>query len=130
MYLSRLSQPQKLAFYALAHAIAAADAGVASDERVLLNAILGEMGIGEPAELATVPAACAAFSSPAERRIVLLELFLIALVDGDIAGAELDLIREVSRLLGVEGDLRRAQDWANAMLQLHRSAERFIQRPA
>lgn len=130
MYLSRLSQPQKLAFYSLAHAVASADAGVAADEQVLLNAILGEMGIGEPAELATAPAACAAFSSPAERRIVLLELFLIALVDGDIAGAELDLIREVSRLLGVEGDLRRAQDWANAMLQLHRSAERFIQRPA
>lgn len=130
MFLSRLAPPEKLAFYSLAHAVAAAQSGVSAQESALLDAALGEMGLSGHPSLQSLGEACASVNSAVSRRVVLLELLMIAMIDGDIAEAELAIIHQASELLGIQQELKRAHDWATAMLTVYRSGERFISKPA
>lgn len=130
MFLSRLALPEKLAFYSLAHAVAAAQSDISAVEEALLDAALGEMALATPPALQDIQTACSAISSATARRVVLLELLMIALIDGDIVEAELAIVCQVAELLGLQVELKRARDWATAMLTVYRSGERFISSPA
>lgn len=128
MYLNRLSMEEKGAFYAIAHALAASDNGVSTKEQAILDSVLGEMQISRPEKLAPVSEALTVFQLEEHKRIVLLELMLIALVDDDFAAAEQRLLSQVVDAFALsESHVERAATWAESILGLFRSGQRFIQ---
>jgi len=128
MYLNRLSESEKIAFYSLAHSIAASHEGISLEELALLDSILGEMQIAKPAAILPIAEALKAFESEEHKRLALLELMLIALVDDDFAEAEQRVFNQaVSAFQLGEHHVERAASWAESMLGLFRSGQRFIQ---
>lgn len=128
MYLGRLLNDEKSAFYSLAYAVAAAEEGVSDAEASILNAALGEMAITKPIAVLSQDEACGAFVRPEAKRIALLELMMVAMIDGTIAEKELDTIQSIAEKLGVMSQVDHARQWASAVLTAFRSGERFIAR--
>ncbi len=128
MYLNKLSETEKNAFFSIAQAIASVHEGVSLQEKAILEAALGEMRISHPGELMSVGDALSKIESPESKRIVLLELMLIALVDDDFALEEQAVIEEVIKGLNLsEAHIERAATWAGSTLALFRSGQRFIE---
>ncbi|MCX9157902.1 hypothetical protein OPU71_17395 [Niveibacterium sp. 24ML] len=128
MYLNRLAESEKVAFYSLAHAIAASHDGISFEEQALLDSILSEMQIALPGAILPIADALKAFQSDEHKRLVLLELMLIALVDDDFADAEKRVLSQAASEFQLGDHLvERAASWAESMLGLFRSGQRFIQ---
>ncbi len=128
MYLNRLTKFEKEGFYALAHAIAASHDGISPEEQTILDSIVGEMQISPPDEILPIAEALKRFESDENRRLVLLELMLIALVDNDFAEAEQRVLSQVASAFALDTrHIERAASWAEGMLGLFRSGQRFIQ---
>lgn len=128
MYLNKLSDIEKNAFFSVAQAMAAAHEGVSVLEEAILNAALGEMQIQRPEKIQPLSDALNQFQSEDSKRLVLLELMLIAMVDDDFAEAEQSVIEEVIETFKLtESHVERAATWAEGMLALFRSGQRFIE---
>jgi len=128
MYLNRLADGEKIAFYSLAYAVASAHDGISLEEKALLEAALHEMKISKPSQLLSVAEAVSCFISDESRRIVLLELMLIATVDDDFDEAEQAVMAEVLRGFNFnENYIERAEAWAESLAALFRSGQRFIE---
>jgi hypothetical protein len=128
MYLNMLKHEEKSAFYSLAHALAVSHEGISEAEHNVLNSTLQEMGISKPAQLLDVKEACTVFVSNASKRIALLELLLIALVDDDFADDEETMVSKIVDYFGFDAsNIDRAASWAESILAGHRSGLRFIQ---
>lgn len=128
MYLSMLNAQEKTGFYSLAHALAQSHEGISSEERSVLNASAYEMGIESPNEVLDVKSACAAFGSTASKRVAVLELAFLALVDDDFANEEQGVMNEVVSAFGLtEGQVNRVMGLAEAILAQYRSGKRFIE---
>lgn len=128
MYLNRLTNGEKVAFYSLAHAVAAAHEGISLEEKALLEAALHEMKIPQPQQVLSIAEAVSSFESDETRRIALLELMLIATVDDDFDEAEQAVMAQVVEGFSFnENYIERAVAWAESMAALFRSGQRFIQ---
>ncbi|MBK1679435.1 hypothetical protein [Rhodocyclus tenuis] len=128
MYLNRLTNGEKVAFYSLAHAVAAAHEGISLEEKALLEATLHEMKIPQPQQILSVAEAVSRFESDETRRIALLELMLIAMIDDDFDDAEQTVMSEVLKGFNFnENHVERAAAWAESLAALFRSGQRFIQ---
>jgi uncharacterized tellurite resistance protein B-like protein len=128
MYLSLLNPSEKLAFYSLAHALAGAHEGISAEEDELLDAALREMNIAKPEGTADLAEACAQIQSEQSKRIALLELMLIALVDDDFADSEESVISTIVGHLGLsDGSVNVAASLAESMHAQNRRGLRFIQ---
>lgn len=128
MYLNRLTDNEKTAFHSLAHAIAAAHAGISPEEKALLEAALHEMKIARPERVLPVAEAVGQFESDESRRIALLELTLIATVDDDFDEAEQAVMNQVLEGFGFdEGHIERALAWAESLTALFRTGQRFVE---
>lgn len=128
MYLNRLTNGEKVAFYSLAYAVATAHEGISLEEKALLEASLHEMKIDQPQQILPVADAVGRFESDETRRIVLLELMLIAMVDDDFDDAEQAVMSEVmSGFNFSENHIERAAAWAESLAALFRTGQRFIQ---
>lgn len=128
MYLNRLTNGEKVAFYSLAHAVAAAHEGVSLEEKALLEAALHEMKISQPPQVLSVAEAISLFESDETRRIALLELMLIATVDEDFDEAEQVVMAQiVEGFKFSESHIERSAAWAESLAALFRSGQRFIQ---
>lgn len=128
MYLNRLADGEKIAFYSLAYAVASAHDGISLEEKALLEAALHEMKISKPSQLLSVAEAVNCFISDESRRIVLLELMLIATVDDDFDKAEQAVMAGVLRGFNFnENHIERAEAWAESLAALFRSGQRFIE---
>lgn len=128
MYLNMLNEDEKSAFYSLAHALAASHEGISEAEHHVLNSALQEMGIPKPPQLLGIKEACSAFLSNASKKVALLELLLIALVDEDFADDEETMVSEMVDYFGFDASkIDRAASWAESILAGHRSGLRFIQ---
>lgn len=129
MYLNRLAEDQKLAFYSLANAVANAQDGVSSAESALLSAAANEMQFQPPARLLTIEDAIKRFSTDESRKIALLELMLMAMVDDDFSDAERQVIEQALNAFNFsENHVERAATWAESMLALFKTGQRFIER--
>jgi hypothetical protein len=131
MYLNRLTVGEKIAFYSLAHLVASAHEGISLEEKALLEASLHEMKIAKPSHVLSIIDAVRSFESDESKRIALLELMLIAMVDEDFDDAEQAIMSEV--LSGFNFDethIERAAAWAESLAALFRSGQRFIQSPS
>ena len=127
MYLNRLTDGEKVAFYSLAQAVAAAHEGISLEEKALLEAALHEMKISRPQEALSVAKAVDCFESDESRRIALLELMLIATVDDDFGDAEQAVMAQVLVGFGFnENHIERAVAWSASLAALFRSGQRFI----
>lgn len=127
MYLNRLTNGEKVAFYSLAHAVAAAHEGVSLEEKALLEAALHEMKISQPPQVLSVAEAISLFESDETRRIALLELMLIATVDEDFDEAEQVVMAQiVEGFKFSESHIERSAAWAESLAALFRSGQRFI----
>lgn len=127
MYLSLLNPSEKLAFYALAHALAGAQEGISAEEDELLNAALREMNVAKPERTAGLAEACAQIQSDQSKKIVLLELMLVALVDDEFAEQEESVITAIVSGLGLdEGAVNVAASLAESMHAQNRRGLRFI----
>lgn len=128
MYLNRLTNGEKVAFYALARAVAVAHEGISLEEKALLEAALHEMKIPQPQQILSVSEAISRFESDETRRIALLELMLIAMVDEDFDDAEQAVVAEVIQGFNfTENHIERAAAWAESLAALFRTGQRFIQ---
>ncbi len=128
MFLGRLLDKEKSAFYALAHAVAAAEGGVSEAEESILSAAVGEMSITKPSSILSLEEACRSFDRSEGKRIALLELMMVAMIDGSISDEELEKIRSIADHLGIGSQVDQARQWAAAVLTAFRSGERFIAR--
>lgn len=127
MYLNRLTDGEKVAFYSLAHAVATAHEGISLEEKALLEAALHEMKIPQPQRILSAPEAISRFESDDTRRIALLELMLIAMVDEDFDDAEQAVVAEVIKGFNfTENHIERAAAWAESLAALFRTGQRFI----
>lgn len=128
MYLTMLSASEKIGFYSLAHALAQSHEGISAEERSVLDASAHEMGIESPSDVLDVKSACAAFVSNASKRVAVLELALLALVDDDFANEEQSVMNEVVNAFGLtEGQVNRVMGLAEVILAQYRSGKRFIE---
>jgi uncharacterized tellurite resistance protein B-like protein len=128
VYLNRLINSEKVAFYSLAHAVATAHEGISLEEKALLEASLHEMKIDQPQQILSITEAVSRFESDETRRIALLELMLIAMVDDDFDDAEQAIISEVMNSFNFsESHIERAAAWAESLAALFRTGQRFIQ---
>ncbi|MEQ1667281.1 MAG: hypothetical protein ABL868_02390 [Sulfuriferula sp.] len=128
MYLSMLNVQEKTGFYSLAHALAQSHEDISAEERSVLDASAHEMGIESPSNVLDVKSACAAFVSNASKRVAVLELALLALVDDNFANEEQGVMNEVISELGLtEGQVNRVMGLAEAILAQYRSGKRFIE---
>lgn len=127
MYLNMLNEQEKNGFYALAHAIASSHEAISDKEREVLLASAHEMGIEPPSVVQSVKEACAVFTSDSSKRVAVLELALLALVDDDFAMEEQAVFNEViSEFAFSAGQIDRAMGLAEAILAQYRSGLRFI----
>lgn len=127
MYLSLLNPSEKLAFYSLAHALAGAHEGISAEEDELLNAALREMNVAKPTRTVDLAEACAQIQSDQSKKIVLLELMLVALVDDEFAEQEESVITAIVSGLGLdEGAVNVAASLAESMHAQNRRGLRFI----
>lgn len=128
MYLTMLNEQEKIGFYALAHALAQSHEGISDKERQVLDASASEMGIVPPNSVLDVKSACATFVSSASKRVAVLELALLALVDDDYAAEEQNVMNEVVRAFALnESQVSRVMGLAEAILAQYRSGKRFIE---
>lgn len=129
MYLNRLEDDEKLAFYSLANAVASAQDGISTAESKLLSAAVNEMQIEPPAQLLTIDEAIEKLSTDESRKIALLELMLMAMVDDDFSDAERHVIEQALNAFNFsENHVERAASWAESMLALFKTGQRFIER--
>ncbi len=127
MYLIGLNTVEKMAFYSLAKFLAEADDGILPEEQEVLDLFKQELGIPEQEPTMEIEEACLAFSSIQIKRIVLLELLLLAYSDGSIGKNEENLLSKLSSLLDItSSQYQSAETWAQGMNALNRSGLRFI----
>ncbi len=128
MYLSMLNEQEKIGFYSLAHALAQSHQGISDEERNVLVASAKEMELTPPHVVLDVHAACATFLSNTSKRVAILELALLALVDDDYAAEEQIILNEVVSAFALsDSQVSRVMGLAEAILAQYRSGKRFIE---
>ncbi len=126
MFLSALSQDEKVAFLELAHHLVSAD-GVMSIEE-LFEEMRHEMRLvkrvgGDPLNVNSL---CEVFTRTQSQRIAVLELITLALVDG-LAVTEHALINTVARSFNLSPrTLARYYSWAHRLARLNDEARALI----
>jgi hypothetical protein len=128
MYLNRLSETEKIAFFSIAQTVALSHDGISSMEKAILDAALGEMQIQRPSVLMPLNEALAKIESLESKKILLLELMLIAMVDDDFSSEEQLVVQQVIKGLNLsDAHVERASTWAESTLAIFRSGQRFIE---
>lgn len=128
MYLDLLSDVEKTAFSRLAYLLISYY-GIDDHEQKLYYAALSEMGVAEPELDGEISAAveAAAFTSPASRRIALLEILLLALADGDIEDEEQNVLDLIIGEFGFDSEtLDEAWDWVKRWFETYQAGNMFI----
>jgi tellurite resistance protein len=126
VFLHLLFHGQRREFVRAAIEVVAADEVVDLREQDLLAQACAEVGIGSedlPAPARDVEdlleGLAQAFDTPRARRILLLELLVLALIDGDADEREQELVGTISGRLGVaHEELRALTDFAARLVQL------------
>lgn len=99
MFLSLLSETQKVSFAKVARYVIAADDVVDENEQWLMHLSLQEMGLGEwpapPESEAEFLAELKTFDNPISKNILLIEILCMALADGEIEPREEDVIEQI-----------------------------------
>jgi len=128
MYLNRLSDGEKVAFYSLSCIVASAHDGISALEKVIIDAALHEMNINQPQVVLPLAEAIARFENDESKKIALLELMLVANIDESFDEAEKQVMDTVLKSFGYDdGHIERAAAWAESMTALFRSGQRFIE---
>lgn len=129
MFLARLSDIEKKSFFVIAKCLANSHKGISSDEDLLLRAFMAEMGMVEEPTGISLEGAIENITLPSSRRIVLLELMLIALIDDDFSHEEKSLVDNVLEKFGLSAtEIDRASNWAMSFSSLIKTGTRFIER--
>jgi len=107
MFLNLLQPDQQVTFVHAARAVVEQDGEVSEVESALLDAVRAECGLDElpvpdPA-LDVCARAAEVLPDDVARRVFLLELAGVALIDGDAHPSEIGLVREVADALGISG---------------------------
>lgn len=107
MFLNLLQPDQQVAFVHAARAVAEQDGEVSEVESALLDAVRAECGLDElPAPdpgLDVCARAAEVLPDDVARRVFVLELAGVALIDGDAHPSEVAFVREVADALGISG---------------------------
>ena len=129
MFLHDLSPEQRRAFLVLARNVIDADSRLAIQELERLDRLYLEAGVGT--ETASAPATAGdlhlLFGTERTRVAVLLELILVAYVDGRMHPSEADAVRSVAAQLRVDaGTFEHALDWGRRHQELLEEAEEMV----
>lgn len=115
MFLNLLTDRQKQSFLALATKVVMADGGVVPEENVTLDVRKGEMGgniMAPPEEIFGEPN-FSVFDTEQSRRIVVMELMVLAYSDDEYHVTERPIIEAFANEFGfTEDDLKKIEDWA------------------
>lgn len=128
MYLSKLSDDEKGAFFRLACHLIAHD-GVEPQEHALLAGAVGEMGLrgAVPPRQIDVEAECAIFHTTASRKIAAIELMMLALADRRFQRGEQRLIHRILGDFGFAGgELDELLKWADRWFEVYNAADDYI----
>ncbi len=127
MFLSALSQDEKVAFLELAQHLVSADGVMSIEESELFEEMRHEMRLVSRADgELNVDSLCQVFTRTQSRRIVVLELITLALVDG-LAVTEHALINTVARSFELSPrTLARYYSWAHRLARLNDEARALI----
>lgn len=127
MFLNELTESEKKSYWILANQVASAHEGVSMVEQDVLNRVLTELDIEPSNYFTTVESACAVFLSEKSKRIAIVELSIIALIDHDYDIQERKLIRLIAENFGLGLEfLDRAERWAESIVGLYSSGRTMI----
>jgi hypothetical protein len=115
MSLNLLTDRQKQSFLALATKVVMADGGVVPEENVTLDVRKAEMGgnIMAPPEEIFGEANFSVFDTPQARRIVVMELLVLAYSDDEYHVTERPIIEEFAVEFGFsKEEVEKFEDWA------------------
>lgn len=115
MFLNLLTERQKQSFLALATKVVMADGGVVPEENVTLDVRKAEMGgsIMAPPEEIFGAANFSVFDTPQSRRIVVMELLVLAYSDDEYHVNERPIIEEFAVEFGLTpAEIEKFEDWA------------------
>jgi len=128
MYLDQLNEVEKVAFARLSYLLISYY-GIDDHEQKLYYAALSEMGLADPELYDEIDPSVevAAFTSPASKRIALLELMLLALADGDIDDDEQNILDYIIQAFQFETEtLDLAWDWVKNWYETYQAGNQFI----
>ena len=132
MFLHELGRQQQHAFVDLAHRIIELDDHLAEQKKQTMELLRREMDLSAVLEdgdgLLAGPSASTTevFETRKERAIVLLELLLLALADGELHQAEKQILQSIARDLDVsDEELETMQNWALREVALAQEASEF-----
>lgn len=112
----------------IAKCLADSHKGISNEEEYLLKSFMVEMGLVEEPAGISLESAIANITSPSSRRIVLLELMLIAFIDDDYSHEEKLLIDSILEKFGLPAsEIDRASNWAMSFSSLLKTGNRFIE---
>jgi len=107
LFLNLLTPPQQRVFVQGARAVAEQDGELAEVEQALIAALQAECGLDELPAAQDAAGICAAavavLDSDLARRVFILELAGVAVIDGEAHAAEVALVGEIAVQLGIEG---------------------------
>lgn len=130
MFLTELDTQEKFTFLQLAHYIARVDGDFRLDESLMIKDYCEEMGINDVnASMDTfdLEAALQQFVSPKSRKILLLELMVLAHADDRFDLYEHKLIDKIAHIFGIsDGNVKMYSQWAKAVSALKAQGRGFI----
>ena len=125
MWLSALSEHQRVALLGLAHDVVVSDGVLDPNEELMLDEFKREMALNPDtqSEYLDLDGIEQIFDSQKSRVIVILNLLRISYVDGAFEVEEECLLKEVSRLFGVDAEqFLLLENWVKRLISLEREA--------
>jgi len=129
MWLSTLSEPQRIALLGLAHNVVVSDGLLDPNEEGMLEQLRREMGIDAEHELEylELDGISQVFSTRPVRVVALLNLLKLSYADGAFEIEEECLLKEISSTFGIPDDeFLLLDNWVKRLVSLESEAESLI----
>lgn len=128
MFLSVLSDEEKVSFARLLDRLAMIDGSKDRREIATIEMALREMEIGAPPPNgASVEELCATFATTASQRACLLELCCLAMADEQLTASERRFIDQVAQAFSLDESIkRRCLNFADTLVDLLKTGHRIV----
>ena len=129
MLLASLSQPQKEAFFCLAHNVVVSDGDLTVDEEVMMEAMRREMdlGVNFKPHYVEIEGIELVFPSKRARIITMLSLIRLAYADGAFEIEERCFLRDLCAPFDInEKHFLLLDNWVRRLVSLEREANAFM----
>jgi uncharacterized tellurite resistance protein B-like protein len=129
MWLDALTEPQRVALFALAHDVIVSDGLLDPNEEAMMERLRREMGL--PADVQSqyieLDGIAGVFDSPRARRIALVNLIHLSYVDGALEIEEECVLRELADAFGVaEDEFTLLENWVKRLRALEEEGKGLL----